>query len=312
VTFNPSSPPCPLALSVRMIPFPPPPSLSQRKRPRSTLQVQTASCLLSAAAVLTVSIMPLGTAASFVGTSTLSVTPSASPATSPVVAYFGHDVHSKSDERSGHSVVMGDSLMDINETDQDSQRAYVESTASYPLSAGASSFLLQVDSPTEERLHPGSPSSDGFESLQRRTRRSRPGSDVWHVRADSPASISDDGSPRFTANNNIASTFAPSSSSATATISSLNTPSPTTSTTPTNFPAAPASALPLSGPFPQPFDQSLSYSLADSCVAFLARYLESEQMTGRVKGVKTKKGGVGKCGRPFGLLVSSSSRWAQM
>lgn len=295
-----------------MLPFPTQSSFRERRRPRSTLKIQTASCLLSAAAVLTVSIMPLGTTASFVGTSTLSVTPTASPATSPVVAYFEQDVQSNRGERSGHSVVMGDALMDINETDQDFRPAYLDSTASYPLSVGASSFLLQVDSPTEERLHPGSPSSDVFESLERRTRRSRHASAVLHVRSESSASISDDGSPRFTVNDNIASTFAPSSSSATATSPSLNTPSPTTSTTPTNFPAAPASALPLSGPFPQPFDQSLSYSLADSCVAFLARYLESEQMTGRVKGVKTKKGGVGKCGQPFGLLMSSSSRWAQM
>lgn len=296
-----------------MLPFQPQPSFSNRKRPRSTLKVQTASCLLSAAAVLSVSIAPLGTTASLMRTSSLAVTPTTSPAASPVVAYFGHDAQRKSSEareRLESPAAMSGGVMDINETDQDTRGTYIDSTTSYPLSARASAFLLQVHSPTEEDLYLP-PSSDVSASSEPRPRRSRRNSGVMHDRAVSSAIALDDSALSVTVNNNIASPFAPSSSSATAT-SSTSTPSSTISTDPTNPVAAPTSALALPGTFPQPFDQSLSYSLTASCVAFLARYLESEQMTGRVKGAKSPKGRVGKCGRPFGLLVSSSSRWAQM
>lgn len=319
--LQPSSPtlifapdPCHLlAFPLKMLPFQPQPSFSNRKRPRSTLKVQTASCLLSAAAVLSVSIAPLGTTASLMRTSSLAVTPTTSPAASPVVAYFGHDAQRKSSEareRLESPAAMSGGVMDINETDQDTRGTYIDSTTSYPLSAGASAFLLQVHSPTEEDLYLP-PSSDVSASSEPRPRRSRRNSGVMHDRAVSSAIALDDSALSVTVNNNIASPFAPSSSSATAT-SSTSTPSSTISTDPTNLVAAPTSALALPGTFPQPFDQSLSYSLTASCVAFLARYLESEQMTGRVKGAKSPKGRVGKCGRPFGLLVSSSSRWAQM
>lgn len=298
-----------------MLSLTPQSSFSKRNRPRSSLKVQTASCLLSAAAVLTVSIMPLGTAASLIGPSTRSLTPTASPASSPVVAYFGQDLQSHSAEgrertdRSGASVVMGATPVGINESDH----TYMDSTAAYPLSAGASSFLLQVDSPNEDRSYSAPPFSDNSPALERRTRRSRQPSDRLLVRADPSATTSGGGALGFTVHYEIASTYSPTSSGATATSSSSNTPSPTTlSQTPTNLPAVPISAIALPSAFPQPFDQSLSYSLTDSCVAFLARYLESEQMTGRTKGARGSKTTVGKCGRPFGLLVSSSSRWAQM
>lgn len=290
-------------------------SFSKRKRPRSSLKVQTASCLLSAAAVLTVSIMPLGTTASLIGTSMLSVTPTASPASSPVVAYFGQDVQlhdangRHQTNQSKRPVVIDSSSRDVD-LNQDPQQTYMDSTASYPLSAGASSFLLQVDSPNEDRSHSAPPFSTDSPALKRRTQRSRQHSDRLLVRADPAATTSDDTSLGFTVRNNIASTY--TSSGATTTFPS-NAPSPTMlSPTPTHLPAAPTSAITLPSAFPQPFDQSLSYSLTASCVAFLARYLESEQMTGRTKGMKGSKTTLGKCGRPFGLLVSSSSRWAQM
>ncbi|KAJ9091258.1 hypothetical protein QFC19_009168 [Naganishia cerealis] len=123
----------------------------------------------------------------------------------------------------------------------------------------------------------------------------------------------------FAVHENIVSTFSPpstdlssSTSSSPSSTPSLTSLSPTSSGSAT---AAPASAMPLpsSVPWPQPFDQSLSYSLTGSCVAFLATWLESEDMrgnkTGRMPGVA---GNVGKCARPFGLLMTSSSGWASL
>jgi hypothetical protein len=117
----------------------------------------------------------------------------------------------------------------------------------------------------------------------------------------------------FTAYENIVSTFSPSSgtySPSVAPSSGSSTPSAIATATATvvSVPAAPTTVLPLAVPFPQPFDQSLSYSLTDSCVAFLATYLESEEM----RGTGSTMTSVGRCGRPFGLLMSSSSGWATM
>ncbi|KAJ9093410.1 hypothetical protein QFC21_006440 [Naganishia friedmannii] len=113
----------------------------------------------------------------------------------------------------------------------------------------------------------------------------------------------------FTAYENIVSTFSPSSGTSYHPSASSSVPStPSATTSAAAVPVAPTGPLPLSVPFPQPFDQSLSYSLTDSCVAFLATYLESEEMRGN-GGTTT---GVGRCGKPFGLLMSSSSGWATL
>ena len=113
----------------------------------------------------------------------------------------------------------------------------------------------------------------------------------------------------FTAYENIVSTFSPSSGTYFPSITSFSGSStPSATATIVSVPAAPTTVLPLAVPFPQPFDQSLSYSLTDSCVAFLATYLESEEM----RGTGSTMTSVGRCGRPFGLLMSSSSGWATM
>jgi hypothetical protein len=93
-------------------------------------------------------------------------------------------------------------------------------------------------------------------------------------------------------------------------INTTDTNSNTTTTTgylSTSLPTAPTTALPLANSFPLPLDSTLSYSLTNSCVAFLTEFLTSEQMAG--SGVKGNGGGVCK---PFGLLLGSSSGWADL
>lgn len=93
-------------------------------------------------------------------------------------------------------------------------------------------------------------------------------------------------------------------------INTTDTNSNTTTTTgylSTSLPTAPTTALPLVNSFPLPLDSTLSYSLTNSCVAFLTEFLTSEQMAG--SGVKGNGGGVCK---PFGLLLGSSSGWADL
>lgn len=72
----------------------------------------------------------------------------------------------------------------------------------------------------------------------------------------------------------------------------------------TPLPLAPTSAVPLNTSFPLPLDSTLSYSLGNSCVAFLTGFLTSDEMAG-------KNGEEGRC-KPFGLLHGASSGWAGM
>ena len=71
------------------------------------------------------------------------------------------------------------------------------------------------------------------------------------------------------------------------------------------LPPAPTSALPLNTSFPLPLDSTLSYSLGNSCVAFLTGFLTSDEMAGKGRNED------GLC-KPFGLLHGSSSGWADM
>lgn len=87
----------------------------------------------------------------------------------------------------------------------------------------------------------------------------------------------------------------------------INANTTTTGYLSTSLPTAPTTALPLANPFPLPLDSTLSYSLTNSCVAFLTEFLTSEEMAG--SGGKGNGGGVCK---PFGLLLGSSSGWADL
>lgn len=98
----------------------------------------------------------------------------------------------------------------------------------------------------------------------------------------------------------------------TITAAEINTTDTSANTTTTGYlstslPTAPTTALPLANSFPLPLDSTLSYSLTNSCVAFLTEFLTSEEMAG--SGVKGNGGGVCK---PFGLLLGSSSGWADL
>jgi hypothetical protein len=282
---------------------------SSRNRSRSPLKIQTASCLLSAAAVLGIAIMPfpiLGATASPLGTPTLAVTPTASPATSPVMAYFGEDVHVQSADRGEWACqpeVSGS--MDLEMTDDASS-----ASSGYPSPSASPSlpFLLQVDAPNDGLPSWSSPTATPPRRKSKRLATSAEifpeASDSVHDIAVGPSTGLDVG---FTVHENIASTYSPSSATATSS-SSSGSATTAASSAQVPIPTAPTSRLPLATSFPQPFDQSLSYSLSTSCVAFLASYLGSEQMIGN----STRPNRIGSCGRPFGLLMSSSSGWAQM
>lgn len=100
----------------------------------------------------------------------------------------------------------------------------------------------------------------------------------------------------------------------TITAAEVNTTETNSNTTTTGYlstplPTAPTTALPLANSFPLPLDSTLSYSLTNSCVAFLTEFLTSEQMAG--SGVEGNGGGGGVC-EPFGLLLGSSSGWADL
>jgi hypothetical protein len=81
------------------------------------------------------------------------------------------------------------------------------------------------------------------------------------------------------------------------------------------LPTIPTSAIAMSAPFPSPLDSSLSYSLRNSCVAFLTSVMTSEKMGGSGQGAATtvSKGSTGKgsC-KPAGLLMATSSGWASL
>lgn len=282
--------------------FPTGRSISSRNRSRSPLKIQTASCLLTAAAVLGIAIMPfpiLGATASPLGTPTLSITPTASPATSPVMAYFGEDVHVRSEER-GEWACQPESSgnKDLEETDDLSPRA----SPSLP-------FFLQVDAPNDGLPSWTLPTST---PPRRKAKRLDSSTEVFPEASDSvhdSSAVSSTGlNAGFTVYENIASTYSPSSAIASSSSSSGSQSTATASSAQVPIPTAPTSRLPLATAFPQPFDQSLSYSLSTSCVAFLASYLGSEEMIGN----STRPDRVGSCGRPFGLLMSSSSGWAKM
>lgn len=253
----------------------------------------------------------LGANASPLGTPTLAVTPTASPATSPVVAYFGEDVYVQSAEIGEWACQPeGSDFLNMETDDGASSASFLYPSS--PSASPSSPFLLQVDAPND------SPTSWTFPTASPRRRIKRLASSARTVPEasdsvyDKAVSSSIELNAGFTVHENIASTYSPSSA-----VSTSTSPSATTSysaaTTPSaqvSIPTAPTSALPLATPFPQPFDQSLSYSLSTSCVAFLASYLGSEEMLGNATRLNRPR--IGKCGRPFGLLMSSSSGWAQM
>lgn len=289
--------------------------LVPRNRCRSPLKIQTASCLLSAAAVLGVTIMPvpfLGAAASPLGTPSLVVTPTASPATSPVMAYFGEDVlgqSTRSGEWKGQPEGFNAEIMETIDVPNVPSVTYPASSSASP----ASPFLLQVDAPNDSPVSRTLPAdSPERRKVKRVTSSAEKFSDASSSLSASAASFSWISNDGFTVHENIASTYSPSAQPVSTSSSSAASSSSTTasSSAQVSIPAAPTSVLPLATPFPQPFDQSLSYSLSTSCVAFLASYLGSEEMLGNASHVSRSR--VGRCGRPFGLLMSSSSVWAQM
>jgi hypothetical protein len=102
----------------------------------------------------------------------------------------------------------------------------------------------------------------------------------------------------------------------TITAAEMNTSDTTANTATTGYlstplPTAPTTALPLANSFPLPLDSTLSYSLTNSCVTFLTEFLTSEEMAG--SGVKGNGGGGGGgvC-KPFGVLLGTSSGWADL
>jgi len=116
----------------------------------------------------------------------------------------------------------------------------------------------------------------------------------------------------------------------TATAAAVITPSSTAS----SLPQAPSGAILIpsiptttgatttnddpSSAFPTPFDNTLSYSLEDGCVAFLTGFLTSDEMEGKVGDPASGSGAAEqddeddearRC-RPFAMLVGSSAGWA--
>lgn len=290
-------------------------SMNPRNRCRSPLKIQTASCLLSVAAVMGVAMMPfpiLGAAASPLVAPSLAVTPTASPATSPVVAYFGEDADRQSARNGGWNGQPEGFNAEIMETNDEPTTPSVTYPAS-PSASPPSPFLLQVDAPIDSPVSWTYPTNSPERRKVKRVASSIGDfSEASSSLSPSAASVSWISNNGFTVHENIASTYSPSAQPVSTSPSSAAFSSSTTApfSAQASVPAAPTSALPLATPFPRPFDQSLSYSLSTSCVAFLASYLGSEEMLGNASRVSRSR--VGKCGRPFGLLMSSSSAWAQM